>query len=105
MEDNEAVIQMIKKGRSPNMRHVSRTHRVSLDWLFERLDRTKYEGTYLRWVDTLNKIAVIMTKGSFTAQRWMHLCMLCQLGPVGAPVSDPLLTGTSGACRFGLAYF
>ena len=35
-EDNEAVIKMIIKGKSPTMRHVSRTHRVSLDWLFGR---------------------------------------------------------------------
>ena len=27
-EDNEAVFKMIIKGRSPTMRHVSRTHRV-----------------------------------------------------------------------------
>ena len=31
-EDNEAVTKMIIKGRSPTMRHVSRTHRVALDW-------------------------------------------------------------------------
>ena len=30
-EDNEAVIKMIIKGRSPTVRHVSRTHRVALD--------------------------------------------------------------------------
>ena len=36
-EDNEAVIKMIIKGRSPAMRHVSRTHRVALDWLFDRV--------------------------------------------------------------------
>ena len=36
-EDNEAVIKMIIKGRSPTMRHVSRTHRVVLDWLFDRI--------------------------------------------------------------------
>ena len=30
-EDNEAVIKMIINGRSPTMRHVSRTHRVALD--------------------------------------------------------------------------
>ena len=30
-EDNEAVIKMIIKVRSPTMRHVSRTHRVALD--------------------------------------------------------------------------
>ena len=37
-EDNEAVIEMIMKGRSPTMRHVSRTHRVALDWLFDRIN-------------------------------------------------------------------
>ena len=37
-EDNEAVIKMIIKGRIPTMRHVSRTHRVALDWLFDRIN-------------------------------------------------------------------
>ena len=36
-EDNEAVIKMIVQGRSPTLEHVSRTHRVALDWLFERI--------------------------------------------------------------------
>ena len=31
-ENNEAAIKMIIKGRSPPMRHVSRTHRVALHW-------------------------------------------------------------------------
>ena len=34
-EDNEAGIKMIIKVRSPTMRHVSRTHRVALDWLMD----------------------------------------------------------------------
>ena len=37
-EDNEAVIKMIMKGRSPKMRHVSRTHRVALDRLSDRIN-------------------------------------------------------------------
>ena len=37
VEDNEAVIKMIIKGRSPTMRHVSRNHRVALDCLFDRI--------------------------------------------------------------------
>ena len=37
-EDNEAVIKMIFKGRSSTMRHVSRTYRVALDWLFDRIN-------------------------------------------------------------------
>ena len=32
-EDNEAVIKIITKGRSPTVRHVSRTHRVALGWV------------------------------------------------------------------------
>ena len=36
-EDNEAVIKMCLKGRSPILRHISRTHRVDLDWLTERI--------------------------------------------------------------------
>ena len=36
-EDNEAVIKMIIKGRSPTMRHVSRTHIFALEWLFDRI--------------------------------------------------------------------
>ena len=36
--DNQAVIKMIIKGRSPTMRHVSGTHTVALDWLFDRIN-------------------------------------------------------------------
>ena len=34
----KVVIKMIIEGRSPTMRHVSRTHRVALDWLFDRFN-------------------------------------------------------------------
>ena len=37
-EDNETVIKMIIRGRSPTMRNVSRTHRVALNWLFDRVN-------------------------------------------------------------------
>ena len=37
-EDNEAVIKMIMKGRRPTMIHVSRTQRVALGWLFDRIN-------------------------------------------------------------------
>ena len=36
-EDNAAVIRMINTGRRPNLRHVTRTHKVNLDWLFEKV--------------------------------------------------------------------
>ena len=37
-EDNEAIIKMVIEGTSPTMRHVSGTHRVALDVLFDRIN-------------------------------------------------------------------
>ena len=54
-EDNEAVIKMIIKGRSPTMRHVSRTHRIAPDWLFHRINfEPKIQ---IKYVDTKNQLA------------------------------------------------
>ena len=73
-EDNEAVIKMIMKGRSPTMRHVSRTHRVALDWLFDRIYLDpKIE---IKYIDTKNQLADILTKGNFTRDEWNHLLTL-----------------------------
>ena len=34
----DVVIKMIIKGRSPSIRHTSRTHRVNLDWSGDRIN-------------------------------------------------------------------
>jgi len=73
-EDNDAVIKMIVKGRSPNLRHVGRTHRVDLDWLFDRL--RKDPGIFVKWVGTKEQLGDILTKGSFTAEAWNALLLL-----------------------------
>ena len=72
--DNEAVIKMIMKGRSPTMRHVSRTHRVALDWLFDRINLEP--KIQIKYIDTKNQLADILTKGSFTRDEWNHLLTL-----------------------------
>ena len=82
LEDNDAVIKMIIKGRSPNLRHVARTHRVDLDWLFERI--MKDPGMFVKYVGTKEQLADILTKGSFTADAWNALLHLCHIIP---PVS------------------
>ena len=73
-EDNEAVIKMIMKGRSPTMRHVSRTHRVALDWLFDRINLDS--KIQIKYIDTKNQLADILTKGNFTRDEWNHLLTL-----------------------------
>ena len=73
-EDNEAVIKMIMKGRGPTMRHVSRTHRVALDWLFDRINLDP--KIQIKYIDTKNQLADILTKGNFTRDEWNHLLTL-----------------------------
>jgi len=82
LEDNDAVIKMIVKGRSPNLRHVGRAHRVDLDWLFDRL--TKDPGVFVKWVGTKEQLGDIFTKGSFTADSWNALLKLSLMMPPSA---------------------
>jgi len=77
-EDNDAVIKQCIKGLSPAMRHVARTHRVDLDWLWERIREDP--GVNIRYVGTKEQIADIFTKGSFSADQWNSLCRLAQIG-------------------------
>ena len=73
-EDNEAVKQMITRGWSPTMRHVSRTHRVASDWLFDRI--IVDSKIQIRYIDTKHQIADILTKGNFTRDEWNNLLHL-----------------------------
>ena len=65
---------MITEGTSPTLRHVSRTHRVALDWLFDRINLDSKIQT--KHIDAKNKLADILTKGSFTRDEWNHLLSL-----------------------------
>ena len=73
-EDNEAEIKMIIKDGSPTMRHVSRTHRIALDWLFDRINLDS--KIQIKYIDTKNQLADILTKGNFTRDEWNHLLNL-----------------------------
>ena len=73
-EDNEAVIKIIIKGRRPTMRHVSRTHRVALDCLFDRINLDP--KIQIKYIDTKHQLADILTKGNFTRDEWNHLLCL-----------------------------
>ena len=83
-EDNEAVIKMIIKGRSPTMRHVSRTHRVALDWLFDRINLDPQ--IQIKYIDTKNQLADILTKENLTRDEWNHLLCLCNISHFGPTV-------------------
>ena len=79
-EDNEAVIKMIITGRSPTMRHVSRTHRVASDWLFDGINLDP--KIQIKCVDTKHQLADILTKGNFTRDEWNNLLHLFNISHV-----------------------
>ena len=83
-EDNEAVIKKIIKGRSPTMRHVSRTHRVAPDWLFDRINLDP--KIQIKYIDTKNQLADILTKGNFTRDEWNHLLCLFNISHFSSTV-------------------
>ena len=75
--DNEAVIKMIIKGKNPTMRHLSRTHRVALGWLFDKMNLDP--KIQVRCIDTKHQLADILTKGNFTRDDWDHLFRLLKI--------------------------
>ena len=79
-EANEAVIKMIIKGRSPTLRHVSRTHRVAFDWSFDGINLDS--KIQIKYIDTKNQHSDIVTKGNFTRDEWHHLLCLLNLSHI-----------------------
>ena len=73
-EDNEAVIKMIKKGRSTTMRHVSRTHKVALDWLFDRINPDSQNPNQIHRHQKPTRRH--FDRRNFTRDEWNHLLCL-----------------------------
>jgi len=100
LEDNDAVIKMLIKGRTDKMRHVSRTHRIDLDWLFDVMRNDP--GLRIKYINTKSQVADMFTKGNFTSQLWQHLVFLSGLAPTRlvekakAACSVPILIDGAG---------
>ena len=67
----------IIKGTSPTMRHASRAYRVALDWLSDRINLDS--KIQIKYADTKDQLAEILTKGSFTRDEWNHLFHVCSI--------------------------
>ena len=76
-KDNEAVIKMVIKDRSPTMRRVFRIHRVALDCLIDRINLESI--IQIKFADTKKHFTDILTKGSFSKNGWNHLLCLFNL--------------------------
>ena len=67
------------------MRHVSRTHRVALDWLFDRINLDP--KIQIKHIDTKNQLADKLTKGNFTRDEWNHLLCLFNISHFSSIIS------------------
>ena len=69
MEDNDAMIKVMLSGRNPTMRHLGRTHRISVAWLHERFKEPQCQ---LHYCPTLSQCADIYTKAFENKDKWTH---------------------------------
>ena len=78
-EDNQATILVVKKGYSPKLRHISRTHKVNLGCISEQV--APGSGISIQYVDTNLQVADIFT---LPPQKWdnaLKLLGICQSLP------------------------
>ena len=75
-EDNEAVIKIIAKARSMALRHLPRTHRIDVHWLFEVCSHPR---VLMRYCNTKQQIADLMTKALNNPATWEHLLDIAQI--------------------------
>ena len=72
------------------MRHVSRTHRVVLDWLFDRINLEP--KIQIKYINTKNQLADILTKGNFTRDEWNHLLCLFNISHFSSTVCSEVMS-------------
>ena len=87
VEDNEAVIKMIIKGRSPIMRHVSRTHRVALDWLCDRINLDP--KIQIRYIDTKHQLEDVLIQSHVMSRIIFFICLI---PAISAPLAAPRMS-------------
>jgi hypothetical protein len=100
-EDNTTAIQVMKTGESPTMRHLGRTHGISLKWIAEAVARNNIE-VYHEQSDLM--AADIFTKAYTSVPKWTRAISLIGLHPrrpvPGAMLAAPFLiikTSTSSS--------
>ena len=71
------MIQVIKTGSSPTMRHLHRVHSVSVAWLHERLGLAKGRGNVtLEYTKSEDMCADAYTMHFAAQGKWVHACKL-----------------------------
>ena len=75
-DDNQGMIGVVRSGRNPTMRHLERTHGISITSLHEHFVRDNF---VLMYEVTSKMAADIHTKGFKSPLAWNRACMLINL--------------------------
>ena len=70
--DNQAMIEVVRTGRNPTMRHLGRVHGVAIGFMHEQFQTPLMQMEY---VTTSLMAADIYTKEFTDAAKWKNLCM------------------------------
>ena len=79
LEDNQATLQILKSGKNPALRHISRTHRVNMAWISDVFRKCDQMG--IKYCSTSEQAADIMTKGFTNPVVWDRAISLIGLRP------------------------
>ena len=70
-EDNQACIQILRSGKNATLRHLKRTHSISVAWLVEQFKNDPQ--LKLCYCDTADMCADIFTKAVPAEIMWGHM--------------------------------
>ena len=73
-EEQRSSDQDDHEGKTPYNATCFQNHRAALDWLFDRINLDP--KIQVKYIDTKNQLADILTKGNFTRDEWNHLLCL-----------------------------
>ena len=72
------------KGKKHHNETSFQNHRVALDWLFDRISLDS--KIQIKYIDTKNQLADMLTKGSCTRDEWNHLLCLFNISISVPPI-------------------
>ena len=86
IEDNESTAAIIRTGKNPTMRHLSRTQGVNVSWLHDLYVKKAFGVVYTR---TEAQCADVFTKSFRELPKWLQAIRLIGIGKPGGRLCMP----------------
>ena len=92
------MIKIVRKARSTALRHLPRTHRIDVNWLFDVCSDPHIK---LKYVRTTSQVADLMTKAIIKGDVWPVLLDIAQIraGPMSPDEMSNITAVNTGGTR------